>query len=189
MPSPSHKDQDVFAPVAAEVRARECPPSQRPSAEPVRRSGWTRYLVQCALLAAVYFGAAKLGLTMAFVAEQVTAVWPPTGVALAALLVLGYWSWPGIALGAFLANATANEPLGTAAGIAVGNTLEALLGAWLLRQVGFDLALGRVKDVLGLVVLAAGTTTMVSATAAATCRYCGCSGCSARSSSAAAPPI
>jgi integral membrane sensor domain MASE1 len=147
------------------------------------------YPLQVALLAAVYFGAAKLGLTMAFVTEQVTAVWPPTGIALAALLVFGRRLWPAITLGAFLANATANEPLGTAAGIAVGNTLEALLGAWLLRLVEFDPALGRVKDVLGLVVLAAGTSTMVSATAAATCRFCGCSGCSARSSSAAAPPI
>src|SRR5262249_11933029 len=129
MPSPSPKDQDVFAPVAAEVSVRACPPSQHPSAEPVRRSGWARYLVQWALLAGVYFGAAKLGLTMAFVAEQVTAVWPPTGIALAALLVLGYWNWPGIALGAFLANATANEPLGTVAGITLGNTPEALAGA------------------------------------------------------------
>ena len=65
MPSPSPKDQDVFAPVAAEVSVRACPPSQHPSAEPVRRSGWARYLVQWALLAGVYFGAAKLGLTMA----------------------------------------------------------------------------------------------------------------------------
>jgi integral membrane sensor domain MASE1 len=117
------------------------------------------------LLAAAYFGAAKLGLTMAFVAEQVTAVWPPTGIALAALLLFGYRLWPGIALGAFLANVTANAPLGTAAGIALGNTLEALAGAWLLRRlVGFDNALERVKDVLGLVILAAGLSTMVSAT-------------------------
>jgi PAS domain S-box-containing protein len=117
------------------------------------------------LLAAVYFAAAKLGLTMAFVAEQVTAVWPPTGIALTALLLFGYRAWPGIALGAFLANATTNAPLATAAGIALGNTLEALLGAWLLRRlVQFDPALGRVKDVLGLVVLAAALSTMVSAT-------------------------
>ena len=79
--------------------------------KPALFHGWAGYPVQWALLAAVYFGAAKLGLTMAFVAEQVTAVWPPTGIALAALLVFGYRIWPGIVLGAFLANATANEPL------------------------------------------------------------------------------
>jgi PAS domain S-box-containing protein len=132
---------------------------------------WGRafYPVQVAFLAAVYFGAAKVGLTMAFVAEQVTAVWPPAGIALAALLLFGYRLWPGITLGAFLANATANAPLATAAGIALGNTLEALAGAWLLRRlVQFDPALGRVRDVLGLVVLAAGVSTMVSATIGAT---------------------
>src|SRR5262249_32762480 len=114
---------------------------------------------------AIYFGAAKLGLTMAFLAEQVTAVWPPTGIALAVLLLFGYRLWPGIAIGALLANATANAPLPVAAGIALGNTLEALVGAWLLRSlVKSDPALGRVKDVLRLVVLAAGGSTMVSAT-------------------------
>jgi PAS domain S-box-containing protein len=129
------------------------------------RCGATFYPLQVVFLAAVYFGAAKLGLTVAFVAEQVTAVWPPTGIALAALVLFGYRAWPGIALGAFLANATTNAPLATAAGIALGNTLEALAGAWLLRRlVQFDPALGRVKDVLGLVVLAAGVSTMVSAT-------------------------
>src|SRR5262245_28676467 len=145
------------------------------------------YPVQVAFLTALYFGAAKLGLTMAFVTEQVTAVWPPTGIALAALFLFGYRLWPAIAIGAFLANVTANEPPGTAAGIAVGNTLEALLGAWLLRLFQFDPALGRAQDVLGLVLLAAGTSTMVSATIGATCRFCGCSGCSAHASSAAAP--
>src|ERR1700731_2790877 len=93
--------------------------------------------------------AAKLGLTLAFVAEQVTLVWPPTGIALAALLLFGYRLWPGIALGAFLANATANEPLPVACGIAVGNTLEAVVGAWLLqRLIGFRNPLERLRDVL-----------------------------------------
>jgi PAS domain S-box-containing protein len=122
------------------------------------------YPVQVALVAAVYVGAAKLGLTMALVAEQVTVVWPPTGIALAALLLFEYRIWPAIALGAFLANATANAPLHTAAGIALGNTLEALVGAWMLRRlVKFDRALERVKDVLGLVGVAAALSTIVSA--------------------------
>ncbi len=116
-------------------------------------------------LAALYFAAAKLGLSMAFVAEQVTAVWPPTGIALAAVLLLGYRVWPGIWLGAFLANATAHEPFAAATGIAVGNTLEAVLGAWLLRRfVGFGNTLGRLRDVLGLSLLAACLSPTVSAT-------------------------
>jgi PAS domain S-box-containing protein len=166
MISPRVKNQQVLDTEKIFTRPERDP---RHSEKPGWRCGWASYAAQVASLAAVYFGAAKLGLTMAFVAEQVTAVWPPTGIALAALLLFGYRLWPGIALGAFLANATTNEPLTTAAGIAIGNTLEALVGAWLLRTlVNFDPALERVKDVLHLAILAAGVSTMVSATIGAT---------------------
>ena len=80
-------------------------------------------------LAAVYFAAAKLGFTMAFVAEQVTVVWPPTGIAFAAVVLFGVRVWPGILLGAFLANVMAHETIATATAIAAGNTLEAVVGA------------------------------------------------------------
>src|SRR5258708_5828947 len=76
-------------------------------------------------LAAAYLIAAKLGMTLASEAEQVSVVWPPTGIAVAALLLLSRRAWPGVMLGAFLANATAHEPPWTAFGIAIGNTLEA----------------------------------------------------------------
>jgi PAS domain S-box-containing protein len=120
-------------------------------------------------LAAAYALAAKLGLSMAVTAEQVSAVWPPTGVALVAILLLGYRVWPGIWLGAFFANATAHEPIATAFGIAIGNTLEAVSGAWLLRRIaGFDNSLERIKDVLGLILLAAGVSTAIAATVGVT---------------------
>jgi len=131
--------------------------------EPVRYRSVPRLTLGLAF-AAVYFGAAKLGLTMAFFAEQVTTVWPPTGIALAAVVLLGPAVWPAIALGALLANATAHEPLGTAVAIALGNTLEALAGGWLLRRLGFRSSLERLRDVLGLMVLAARVSTAVSAT-------------------------
>src|SRR5262245_35939030 len=115
-------------------------------------------------LAAIYFGAAKIGLSLALVAEQLSPVWPPPGIALAALLLAGPRLWPGVALGAFLANVTAPEPPGVALGIAAGNTLEALSGAWLLRRAGFVRSLARLKDVLALVPLAAFTSTTLSAT-------------------------
>jgi PAS domain S-box-containing protein len=114
--------------------------------------------------AAIYFAAAKLGLSMAVTAEQVSAVWPPTGIALAAILIFGHRIWPGIWFGAFMANATANEPIGTACAIALGNTLEAVIGAWLLRWAGFDKSLERLKGVLSLIVLAACVSTTISAT-------------------------
>lgn len=123
-----------------------------------------RYLLTVAAGAAVYFGAAKFGLSLAFATKQVTAVWPPAGIAFVAYLLFGYRVWPGIYLGAFLANATADEPLITAAGIAVGNTLQGLVGVFLLRRFGaFDKALERLKDVLGLVVFGAACGCLVSA--------------------------
>src|SRR5262245_28681472 len=160
MSSPSDRGHNGVTLVAEQGFATPQPIPRRSDKKPVLHDGWARYAVQVALLAAVYFGAAKLGLTMAFVSEQVTAVWPSTGIALAALLLFGYRVWPGIMLGAFLANATAHESLATAAGIALGNTLEALAAAWMLRRlVKFDPALERVRDVLGLVVLGAGLST------------------------------
>ena len=116
------------------------------------------------VLAGVYWGAARLGLALAFVAPQVTVVWPPTGIALAAILLLGARAAPGVWLGAFLANVTADAPLVAAAGIATGNMLEAVVGAWLLQQVGFRPSLERLRDVLCLIGFGALTSTTLSAT-------------------------
>jgi integral membrane sensor domain MASE1 len=116
------------------------------------------------LLALVYFASAKLGLELAFSTPSVTAVWPPTGIALAALVLWGRGLWPGVLLGAFLANVTTDVPVYTAAGIAVGNTLEALVGASLLARFGFRPKLLRLRDIFALVVLAALLSTAVSAT-------------------------
>jgi integral membrane sensor domain MASE1 len=130
-------------------------------------NGYLRPRAFAAMLgtAAIYFCAAKLGLSMAVIAEQVSAVWPSTGISLAAILLFGRPLWPGIWLGAFAANFTANEPIATAFGIASGNTLEAVIGAWLLtRWVRFDTSLERLKDVLGLIVFGAGFSTTISAT-------------------------
>jgi hypothetical protein len=71
---------------------------------------------------------------MAFTADQVTLVWPPTGLALAALLLYGRQAWAGVFIGAFIANATAHETLPVAFFIAIGNTLEAIAAAYLLRR-------------------------------------------------------
>src|SRR5437016_12610359 len=84
-------------------------------------------------LAAVYLLAAKLGLMLAFVHASATAVWPPTGIALAAFLVFGYRVWPGIFAGAYLANITTAGTVATSLGIAAGNTLEGLTGAYLVK--------------------------------------------------------
>jgi PAS domain S-box-containing protein len=116
-------------------------------------------------VALVYFAAAQLGLSMAFGTRQVTAVWPPTGVAFVGYAVFGYGVWPAVALGAFVANATHSESLLTAAGISVGNTLAGVVGLRLARSIaGFHESLDRVRDVLGLAVFGAGVGSLVSAT-------------------------
>jgi len=124
-----------------------------------------RYLLTLAILAFAYVLFAKVGFALAFATKQVTAVWPPTGIAVAALLLGGYRIWPGVWLGAFISNAISDEPLLTAAGIATGNTIGPLLAAFLLRRfVGFETALARLRDVLGLVVFGAALAMCVTAT-------------------------
>ncbi|HSX15019.1 MAG TPA: MASE1 domain-containing protein [Candidatus Saccharimonadales bacterium] len=124
-----------------------------------------RYLGSILVLAGLYLIAAKLGLSLAFSVKQITTVWPPSGLALAALILYGFDLWPGIFLGALLANLLTSAPLPVAAGIAVGNTLEAVLGTYLLRRViHFRPALNRVRGVIGLAFLAAFFSTMVAAT-------------------------
>ena len=94
----------------------------------------TKRLLAILLVAAVYFGAAQLGLLLASVHGSVSPVWPATGVAIGALLLGGFRLWPGVALGAFAANALTPVSLLVAAGIGTGNTLEAVAGAWLVGR-------------------------------------------------------
>jgi PAS domain S-box-containing protein len=124
-----------------------------------------RYALRLALIAVSYFAMAKLGVSLASNYSIVSAVWAPTGIALAALVLWGYRAWPGVALGALVAEATSGVPFLTAVGMTMGNTLEALLGAFLLMKVArFRPSLKRVRDVVALVTLAALLSTTVSAT-------------------------
>jgi PAS domain S-box-containing protein len=123
------------------------------------------YPLAIVAIAVAYVVFAEIGFSLAFATKQVTAVWPPTGIAVAALLLCGYRVWPGVWLGAFISNAVSHEPALTAAGIATGNTLGPLLGVFLLRRfVDFDTALERLRDVLGLVILASAFAMTVTAT-------------------------
>lgn len=124
-----------------------------------------RNLAVIAVLAAAYFAMAKLGLELAYVHPSATVVWPPTGIAFAALLLLGYWVWPAIFLGAYLANITTGVSVATCVGIAAGNTLEGVVGAYLVKRFAngrhlFD----RQQDVFKFAFLAAILSTTVSPT-------------------------
>jgi len=132
----------------------------------------SRYAFSVAILAAVYVVAARAGLMMDAVGGFATLVWPPSGLALAALLIFGRRLWPGILLGAFAANLLTGAPVLVALGIAAGNTIEAVLAVTALRQIpGFDVSLGRVRDAVGLIVFAAVLSTMVAATIGVTSLY------------------
>src|SRR6266545_3331238 len=109
------------------------------------------------LLTLVYFIAGKFGLMLASLHASASPVWPPAGIALAALLVLGYRAWPAIFVGAFLVNVTTAGNVATSLAVASGNTLEAMCGAWLVNRFAggttvFDRPQGVFKFALAAVV-------------------------------------
>jgi PAS domain S-box-containing protein len=115
-----------------------------------------------------YVATAQLGFRVALVAEQVTTVWPPTGIAQATLLLAGLRLWPAIWIGAFIANVT-SSPILVAAAIATGNTLEACAAAWALQRVpGFDASLRRTRDALAYMLFATVGSCTIGATVGAT---------------------
>ena len=117
------------------------------------------------VVAIVYFLGAELGLSLAELHENVTPVWPPTGIAIASLLIFGSRVWPGIFIGALAANLLTSIPVASAIGIATGNTLEALVAWFLLQRTKrWDKSFGSVRDVMTFVVYAAVLAPLVSAT-------------------------
>jgi diguanylate cyclase (GGDEF)-like protein len=122
-----------------------------------------------AVLAVVYFGTAKLGLRFAFVNPSATALWPPTGVALAAFLIFGFRVWPGVFLGAFFANLTTAGTVLTSISIATGNTLEGVAGCYLIgRFARGPQAFERAQDIFKFAFLAGIVSTAISATVGVT---------------------
>lgn len=137
---------------------KEVRPHVRPSA------GTVTYVVKVSILAATYVAAAKFGIEQDVAHGVITPVWAPSGIAIAALVLFGPRYWVGVALGAFLANATSGVAAPTAAAIAVGNTMEAVVAEALLRRAGFSPDFTQVRDVLWFVALAAVVATTASAT-------------------------
>src|SRR5437879_3351113 len=133
------------------------------------RSRFFHNLAMIVALAAIYFIAGKLGLKLATISASATVVWPSSGIALAAFLVLGPRLWPGILLGAFLVNVTTAGSVATSLGIGVGNTLEGLLGAYLVKRFAHGrYAFDRAPDIVKFAALAGIVSTTVSATCGVT---------------------
>jgi PAS domain S-box-containing protein len=123
------------------------------------RSGFLGWLT---VLAVGYFVTAKLGLMVPTVANNVTLVWPPTGLAVFALFCWGRRYWPGVAVGALAINLT-SLPAWTAVGIAIGNTLATLAATYLLRAFRFHGTFDSRRDVIGFTAFGALVPMLVSA--------------------------
>ncbi len=126
--------------------------------------------LQILIVFVAYFITAKIGLSLKPVSGFATLVWPPTGIALAALLFWGYEMAIGIALAAFCVNFfIIGGPILAVLGIMIGNTLEAVVGVYLLNNVAkFNKSMDRVSDVIGFVVFGSVIATLISATFGAT---------------------
>lgn len=126
-------------------------------------------LLELGLLGCLYLVAGKLGLSVAVVHPNASAVWAPTGIAIAALLWRGPRLWPAIFVAAFLVNLTTAGSIGTSLGVASGNTLEGLIAAWLVtRFAGGRHAFERASSTFRFAVLAGIVSTAASATVGVT---------------------
>src|ERR1700761_4798176 len=131
------------------------------SKQPKNLTTFTRVVI----LIALYFVGGLVGKESSFLSGSVALVWPPAGIALAAILLFGYRFWPGVALGAFLFSFMNGMPLGFFTfGTAVGNTMGAIVCTFLLKRlINFDNAMERTRDVTGYIGLACFLGTTVNA--------------------------
>ncbi|MFJ6434669.1 MASE1 domain-containing protein [Streptomyces sp. NPDC091416] len=116
------------------------------------------------VVAALYYATARLGLLQQLVRGQVTPLWPPTGIAVAALLLFGMRIWPGIAVGALVVNASIGPTVVSVLAIVVGNTVAPICSYLLLNRARFRNDLDRLQDALALIFLGALGPMMISAT-------------------------
>ena len=121
--------------------------------------------MQLGVVFGLYFLAGQVGLAVPFTTGNVSPVWPPVGVALAAVLIAGYRVWPAIAAAAFLVNYLSPISLQAALVIAAGNTAGPVLGAWLVRRLRrFRPSSSLLEDVLKLTGIAVPAAAAISAT-------------------------
>jgi PAS domain S-box-containing protein len=155
-------------PVPDRVEAEHENPRGSPRTRMVSTLAATTPLVVAALTFA-YVVAGKFGLMFAQVHPSATAVWAPTGIALAGLLLCGTRAWPAVFAGAFLVNVTTAGSVATSLGIATGNTLEAVIGAALVKRFANGAhAFDRPRHVLAFALVGGVVGPVVSATVGAT---------------------
>ncbi|HEY7160727.1 MAG TPA: MASE1 domain-containing protein, partial [Acidobacteriota bacterium] len=137
---------------------------EKPAVASTHSNGFIQILL-IVVVSIVYYLAARFGLTLGFKGTAASPVWPPTGIALSAIMLFGFRTWPGIFLSAFLANFATGLNAPVASIIAIGNTLEALTGGFILHYFcGGRSFLNDVKGTLCFLVPVSMGTTMISAT-------------------------
>jgi len=131
---------------------------------PIRNQELTTF-TRVVMLIALYFLGGLVAKTTTFLSGSVALVWPPAGIALAAILLFGYRFWPGVALGAVLFSLMDGVPFGFfTLGMAIGNTMGAIVCVFLLKRfIAFDNAMERTRDVTGYIGLACFLGTTVNA--------------------------
>ncbi len=130
---------------------------------PLVLAHWGNRLSALVLVGAAYYLAARLGLSLSLVERNVTPLWLPTGIAVAAYLLLGRSMWPAVAVAALAVNLPISASALAAAATAVGNTVAPLVAATLLLRVGFRRQLDRRQDALAIVFLGALASMLISA--------------------------
>jgi PAS domain S-box-containing protein len=127
-----------------------------------------RYVLQVAIVFALYFGAGQLGLAIPFTSSNVSPIWPAAGIGVPAVLIWGIQVAPAIAFAAFLVNFLTPIPNSASVAIGLGNASGAVVAAYLLRRSDFQTSLPRLRDVLKLVTVAAALTTTLAASVGVT---------------------
>jgi signal transduction histidine kinase len=125
---------------------------------------WLRVGLYACLIILAYYASARVGLILAFGHSNVTPVWPPSGIAVAALLIFGRRYWPALAVAAFLVNLTTGLSAPIALILATGNTLEYVIAVLLLVRYGFDEEFQSLRDLILLIILGAIASPLVAAT-------------------------
>jgi integral membrane sensor domain MASE1 len=125
----------------------------------------SRTLLRLAAITGVYFVAGRIGLSFALINANASAIWPPTGIAVASLLLYGVRYWPAVFVGAFLVNLTTTGAIVPSTAIACGNTLEAVIAAWLIeRYAGGIRAFEKAGDIVRAAAFALLVATPIAAT-------------------------
>jgi len=130
----------------------------------IKGHSW-RYFLAVGAIALIYYLASQFAISTLTLSSEIYPIWPAAGIAQVALLLFGRQLWPGIAIGGFLFSMSApSANIATALISAGARTLQAWTGTYLLQRINFSAGLDRLKDVLGIVGLAAFASTLINST-------------------------